>query len=78
MANARERAKDRKAVRRAWHMQRINAAATPAGRIRFATDYLLATLRTANEDKVLEIATTVTKYLIDTSDSIPTPTRSNA
>lgn len=66
------RPEDRPARRRAWHLSRIQAAATtdPGDHMRTAVDYLRACLVHADDEEASRIAQMVADYVVRTAEQI--------
>ena len=72
MANARQRAADRRTRRRAFHLARIEAAPTLVEKLEAAFDLLRSDLiNTSDTDRAHAVGRDVVAYLIAQSDRIP-------
>lgn len=72
MANARQRAVDRRARQRDFHLRRINAAPSLIEKLDAAFGLLRADLlNTTNADRAQAIGAEILRYLISQSERIP-------
>ncbi|MFC3981400.1 hypothetical protein [Streptosporangium jomthongense] len=72
MANARQRAADRRARQRAFHLRRINAAPSLVEKLDAAFGLLRADLlNTTNADRAQAVGEETLRYLLAQSERIP-------